>query len=452
MSLFGTDGIRDVAGQGRLSDESLTRIGATIARLLREKPELFHGTLPRNFPLRSKRPASQVVIGTDSRRSGPWIRKKLSRELLRFGFTVLDAGVLPTPGIAYLTRTWRCALGISISASHNPARDNGIKLLSPEGFKISDRAEEEIERGLETLSSGTRSGCYKRRWREARQRYLSFLTPRWRLPIRVVVDCANGAASPIAPSLFRRVCRTVVPIHAGPTGNNINHRCGALYPQKLARVVRKQKADLGVAFDGDADRALFVDETGAVRDGDDVLALCAERMKAGRVVSTIMANFGLEQYFEKRGIQLLRTQVGDKFVADTMIRRDISLGGEPSGHVIFLDTSTTGDGLLTAIKVLEVMKSRSIPFSKLCADLKKCPQILLNIPVRKKPPLNRVGPVSRALRSVKARLRNRGRVVLRYSGTEPLCRVMVEGFDKRLVLSQARELASAVRSALGSPS
>jgi phosphoglucosamine mutase len=344
-----------------------------------------------------------------------------------------------------------------ISASHNPARDNGIKLVSPQGFKIPDAAEAAIEAWMEAPDGRPAPrGPAPREAAKRSREYLELLAsdaPSLR-GLKIAVDCAHGAASAFAGPLLERLGARAVVTCASPDGRNINAGCGALHPERLARVVRRERVHLGVAFDGDADRAIFVDETGAVRDGDHVLAVCGillrERKALPRntVVSTVMANFGLERTLREHGISLARTKVGDRWVAEEMLRSGAVLGGEQSGHVLFFDAAPAGDGMLTMLRVLSAVVERGQPLSRLAAVLEKVPQILLNVPVRRKPPLEQLPRVLGAARSAERRLRGEGRVLVRYSGTEPLCRVMVEGTDARRVDRAARDVADVVRKEL----
>ena len=459
MSLFGTDGIRARAGEGPLASESIRRIGRAIGTLLRDQPRIFHPevspTVRRALKLPEKVSGIRVVIGRDTRASGPSIERDL---LHGMGVEAIRVGVVPTPGVAWLARHWKAALGIAISASHNPAHDNGIKVISGEGFKIPDGAESRIEELWKSSSTEKRPGKSSAR---SGAPYLKFL--RSQLPkgkplkdLGIVIDCAHGAASPWAPKLFKSLGARVTVLHARPNGRNINEGAGALHPDTLAQAVRKAKADLGAGFDGDADRCILVDETGEVRDGDHILAFCAEAMKGdgtiggNSVVSTVMANLGLEKRLEAMGLKLARVKVGDKFVADEMMRSGARLGGEQSGHIIFLDAATAGDGMLTTLRVLRILLKTGRKLSDLCGALTKAPQVLINVGVREKPVLETHPTIGEALSAATAGLNNDGRILLRYSGTEPLCRVMVEGMDAGRVKHWADVVADAVRKAIGS--
>lgn len=458
--IFGTDGVRDRAGCGPLAPDRVAALAAAAGTLLRRDPALFAAPLPEAFrALGAPGPdpfgAGKVLVGRDTRASGPAIEEALVEGFRAAGVDVLRAGVLPTPGVACLTRLWGCALGVVISASHNPAEDNGIKLISPQGLKIPDAAEAAIEALLEDPAfrppapprPGTAQDVSART--EDYPEFLARFLPRSLRGVTIAVDCAHGAASAFARPLLERLGARVLLTGASPDGSNINAGVGALHPERVAELVRRERADLGVAFDGDADRAIFADETGAVRDGETVLALCGAdlrrkgRLPGDRVVSTVMANYGLERHLAAHGIRLLRTKVGDRFVAEEMLRSGAVLGGEPSGHVLFFDASPAGDGLLTTLRVLGVLAERGEPLSR--AAFEKFPQALLNVPVRRKPPLEEVPALERAVEAARRELGPDGRVLVRYSGTEPLCRVMVEGPDAGRVERLAAELAETVR-------
>jgi phosphoglucosamine mutase len=459
VALFGTDGVRARAGEGPLTPESLRRLGRAIGTLLREHPRLFHPevspTVRRALKLPGKVAGIKVVIGRDTRESGPSIERDL---LHGMGVEAIRVGVVPTPGIAWLARHHKAALGIAISASHNPAHDNGVKVISGEGFKIPDAAEAKIEEVWGISTEDRRPGKSSRGSGEPYVRFLRSQLPKGRplKDFKLVIDCAHGAASPWAPALFRSLGAKVTVLHAKPDGLNINEGAGALHPEILAEAVVKAKADLGAGFDGDADRCILVDEKGEVRDGDYILAVCAESMKrAGTlgsdgVVSTVMANLGLEKRLQSMGLKLSRVKVGDKFVAEEMMRTGARLGGEQSGHIIFLDAATAGDGMLTTLRILRVLHETGRPLSELCGGLTKAPQVLINVKVREKPVLESHPEIGAALQEATRALNDDGRILLRYSGTEPLCRVMVEGMNHDKVRKWADRLAGAVKKAIGS--
>jgi phosphoglucosamine mutase len=459
VALFGTDGIRARAGEGPLASENLKRLGRALGTLLRDHPRIFHPevspTVRRTLHLPEKVSGIRVVIGRDTRASGPSIERDL---LHAMGASAIRVGVVPTPGIAWLARHWKAALGIVISASHNPAHDNGVKVISGEGFKIPDTAEARVEETLKSSTGEKRPGKSERRSAAPYLKFLRSQLPKGR-PLknyRLVIDCAHGAASPWAPRLFRSLGAKVTVLHAKPNGRNINEGAGALYPERLSKAVLAAKADLGAAFDGDADRCILVDEKGEERDGDHILALCAAAMQRDGsiggdvVVSTVMANLGLEKRLQSMGLRLARVKVGDKFVAEEMMRTGARLGGEQSGHIIFLDAATAGDGMLTTLRVLRVLLETGKPLGELCAGLTKAPQVLINVPVREKPDLGTVPVVREAVAAAEQALKRDGRILLRYSGTESLCRVMVEGMNGDQVRWTAEKVADAVRGAIGS--
>jgi phosphoglucosamine mutase len=447
--LFGTDGIRGVAGQAPLDPTTIHAIGSAIAHHL--------GNSPR------------TLIGMDTRESSEWIAASLTAGLISAGATVESAGVITTPAIAYLARARNFAAGIVVSASHNPWQDNGIKLFGSDGYKLPDAIELAIEgeifRRLESppptphptqLSSPPVDDA-------DRVEYIRFLrsaVPDLSLDGRsIVVDCANGAASAIAPQLFAELNGNgggeVMITHAGPNGRNINEGCGALHPEVVAAEVTAQKASMGITFDGDADRALFADESGKVVNGDAVLLLAARDLAArdllptSTVVATTMSNMGLEAALTRSGIRMLRAPVGDKYVLEQMLSTGAALGGEQSGHIIFSGRSTTGDGLLTALLLLDIVHRSGRTLAQLTADLKTYPQVIVNVHVRDKPPLEQIPPVAQAIAAAEAALAGSGRVVIRYSGTESLARVMIEAESEPLMQHHANSIAEAIRAELG---
>lgn len=439
--LFGTDGIRGIAGRWPLVPDFVRRIGLGAGRVLSRG--------------RRGRSGSILVI-RDTRRSGPWIQKALADGLGRAGFRVLDGGVLPTPAAAALVPRYGFAAGAVISASHNPAAFNGIKFFGPKGTKLPDGTERAMER--EILSAGRvpagrgGSGPFIR----ARRDYLDFLRSAWPkgLDLRgfsLALDCANGATSFLAAPLFRSLGARVYVLSARPDGLNINRNCGALHPEALSREVLRRRASLGVAFDGDGDRAMFVDEEGRVKNGDAVLLAAARHLKArGRlrnntVAVTVMANLGLYRALEALDIRALETAVGDRWVWEGMVKSGAVLGGEQSGHIIFREFLPTGDGLLTALQVLAVVRSAGRPFSALTSLVTTYPQVLKNVEVREKKPLEKLPGFQRVSREVGEALGKTGRVLVRYSGTEPLLRIMVEGPDLKTIQAHADALAKAVR-------
>ncbi len=446
-TLFGTDGIRAVAGEYPLDRASITKLGRSLVGLLRREG------LP-----------AEILVGRDTRESGEWIEAAFLRGIADEGGTGHSAGVIPTSGVAYLTMSNAFSAGAVISASHNPYRDNGIKIFSHRGFKIPDEWEEELEAPLlrrgEAEAAREEGGAGRKAERRLVEQYERFLAGRpaglRRLePYKVVLDCANGAASRIAPEVFRAAGCRVEAIHAEPDGRNINAGCGALHPQSLAQAVVREKADLGIAYDGDADRAMWSDAAGRLLNGDHTLFGLARFMagrgtlKAAAVVTTSMSNLGLEKALERLGLRLVRTRVGDKYVLEKMLELGANLGGERSGHTILLDDCPTGDGILTSLRVLEAMAVAGVGLDGLVAGLVEFPQVLLNVRVSSKPDLTGLPDVAAAVAEVEKAVAGRGRLDVRYSGTEPLARVMLEGEDQAEVEILAGRIAAAIQRAIG---
>jgi phosphoglucosamine mutase len=440
--LFGTDGIRGVAGEPPLDPATVTALGIALGADL----------------LRNQRAHQPVMLGMDTRESGPAIAAQLAGGLAQRGVSVAFAGVVTTPGVAWLTRNGDFAAGVMISASHNPFADNGIKVFAKTGFKLPDEEEHEIEAEIfrvlpdVSVSPASLSADYPVR------RYLDFLLSTLSTRLagkRVVLDCGNGAASALAPEVFRAAGAEVTAICNLPNGRNINLDCGALHLDNLRRVVVESGADAGVAFDGDADRALLIAPSGRIVDGDAILLIAARRLQAdghlpgNLVVSTVMSNLGLEKALRAHGIEMLRTAVGDKYVLEEMIRRGAPLGGEQSGHVIFSEYATTGDGILTALKVLETSVRENATLDELAAEMVVFPQILVNVRVKERRPLDQMPRVREEIASCEAELDGSGRVLVRFSGTEPLLRVMVEGPEQGLIEALAARIAGAIRAELG---
>ena len=445
--LFGTDGIRGIAGQSPLDAPTIYAIGLALAHHL--------GASPR------------VLLGMDTRESGEWIAATLTAGLCAGGASVESAGVITTPAIAFLTHTHGFSAGVVISASHNPWQDNGIKVFGSDGYKLADSIElaieDEIFRQLAASTMPTQRTIAPQVNDADRADYVRFLlaaVPDLSLDgKRIVVDCANGAASTVAPQLFAELNANgggeAIITHASPDGRNINENCGALHPSVVAAEVATQKADLGITFDGDADRALFADEHGRVVNGDAVLLLAARDLQErgllanDTVVATTMSNMGLEAALKRSGIQMLRANVGDKYVLEQMIATGAALGGEQSGHIIFTGRSTTGDGLLTALLLLDIVHRSGKSLSELVADLKVFPQVIVNVKVREKRPLEGIPAVASAIRAAEVELADSGRVVIRYSGTEALARVMIEAESEPLMRYHADTIADAIRAELG---
>jgi phosphoglucosamine mutase len=442
--LFGTDGVRGVAGHYPLDERTVERLGAALVRAL---------------PGRSRAP--RLVVGRDTRESGAWIERALARGIRSQGATLTSAGVLPTPGVAYITRALGFGAGLVISASHNPFQDNGIKVFSGRGEKFSEVLEQHIETIVDDaswevppdtppeLEHHDFADAYIAHAREA-------LPEAERLGrMRIALDLANGATTSVAPALFESYGFDVGMTGDSPDGRNINLDCGSTHPGHLQRIVRDGGYRMGVAFDGDGDRAIFVDAKGQVVDGDAVLLMCARQLKArgalpgDAIVATVMSNIGLEIALREQDISLVRCAVGDKYVMEEMARRDIALGGEQSGHIIFREHLFTGDGIITALRVLRVMAETGRELADLAADLRTYPQVLVNVRVREKRELRDVPAVAARMEEVERSLGGRGRLLVRYSGTEPLLRIMIEGQDQRQIQGWADQIADAVRQELG---
>jgi phosphoglucosamine mutase len=431
--LFGTDGIRGKAHEFPLDRATMFKLGFALARRFEHEP--------------------LILLGRDTRESGPEIAAALSAGIQAGGGRAVQIGVVPTPAVAYLCRTTDASAGISISASHNPFHDNGVKIFGHDGMKLPDAVEEEIEDALRAVEAppasdyGADETSAPHLIEAYEQFLLSTLAPNALAGKRVVLDTGNGAAYRIGPEAFRRAGADVTVINDQPNGTNINESSGALHPEGLAKVVLERKADFGVAFDGDADRAIFVDDAGKIRDGDEIIYLWARglqrdgKLRGGCVVTTVMSNFGFENQLRQDGIELCRAQVGDKYVLEMMLERNAILGGEQSGHIIDLSVHTTGDGIHTALVFGELLAEAGRPFSEL-ATFTPMPQLLVNTKVASKPPLGSLPLYNEALRKAEADLGGRGRILVRYSGTENLVRVMVEGEDGALIRRIANDLAA----------
>lgn len=450
--LFGTDGIRGVAGEFPLTYESTYAIGRALGH-----------------DLRRVNPHARVVIGQDTRESSGWIADRVTLGLASLGVAVESAGVITTPGVAYLVRSRGMTAGVVISASHNPWTDNGIKVFSGDGYKLPDARELAIEQEIfallqnpqatdEPLAKPVASLPGDARLREAYVYWLANSVSADLGRMRVLVDCANGAATAEAPALFRACGARAEFLHNSPDGRNINQHCGALHPATVAAKVaeRRGEFDLGITFDGDADRALFSDAHGNVVNGDAVLLIAGRDMQArgtlvgNTIVATTMSNMGLEVALRRGGIHMMRANVGDKYVLEEMLRTGATLGGEQSGHILFRDgDATTGDGLLTALRLMEIMARSGKTLAELVSDLKVFPQTIQNVRVREKVPFNQVPEVQRAIESAERELDGNGRVVVRYSGTETLARVMVEAESEERMKALAGGIASAIKERLG---
>jgi phosphoglucosamine mutase len=445
--LFGTDGIRGVANEEPLTPELAYRVGRALVATLSEE----HGVAP-----------ARLVIGRDTRRSGQLLESAMVAGLLSAGADCYSVGVLPTPGIALLTRALDTHGGIVLSASHNPFEDNGIKLFSSAGTKLPDTWEDEIEARLKGPDDAPRArGAAIGRlitYDRAEKYYVDFLCRCFPLDLAgltIAIDCANGATARVAPSVFRRLGARVMAIGVTPNGTNINAGGGALFPDNLVRKLRAAGADVGFAFDGDGDRLISVDHLGEIRDGDYALAIAGrhmaarERLKGNVVVTTVMANLGLDEALQAAGIRVLKTQVGDRYVHEEMQRSGANLGGEQSGHLLFPDYGPTGDGILSALALLSVVRETGEPLAVLANCMRKFPQVLVNVPVNRKPPLTSLPNVAERVGAFEKEMDGTGRVLLRYSGTESLARVMIEGADAARITAMANELAALIRGAIG---
>jgi len=460
--LFGTDGIRGLANVDPMTPEVAMRLGMAIAAKFRNaasaSASFSHGAAETRH--------GKIVIGKDTRLSGYLFETALASGIVSMGADVMLCGPLPTPGIAFITSSMRADAGVVISASHNPFHDNGIKVFARDGFKLPDETELEIEQlmagsELDKLRPGAADIGKAVRIDDAVGRYVVYLKstfPRERTldGIRIVVDCAHGAAYKVAPEVFSELGAQVISLGVSPDGKNINEGGGALHPGQMSEIVREKRADLGVALDGDADRVIICDENGEVVDGDCIMALCATRMlrkgtlRKGTLVSTVMSNIGLERAIAGAGGKLVRTAVGDRYVVDEMRRSAYNLGGEQSGHLIFLDHATTGDGVVAALAVLAIMLEENQPLSRLAKVMVRYPQVLVNIKVADKRPIEALPDVAALIRRCEDELGTEGRVLVRYSGTEPKARVMVEGPDEARIQGYADEIASALTRALAS--
>jgi phosphoglucosamine mutase len=445
-SLFGTDGIRGVAGTYPLDEPTIYACARALA-----------GQLTRRLN-RSPR----VVTGRDTRESGRWIEGILTRGLRDLDADAVSAGIITTPGVAYLTRSQGFDAGVVISASHNPMPDNGIKIFSAAGTKLEDELEHAIEAEIHQSPQSVRAGgpCWLDYAEELSRHYSEYLIHEigQKLDLsglHIVLDCANGAAYEIAPAVFTALGAKIQALNVEPDGKNINQHCGSTHIEALADYMQGHSFDLGIAFDGDADRALFVGRDGRIFDGDHIMFAAANRFKAtGRlnrnlVVGTVMSNWGLEKGLLERGIKLYRTPVGDRYVLEKLLELDGSIGGEQSGHIIFPQISLTGDGIITALETLRIIKQTGSDLARLSQGFTQYPQVLINVPVKSKPPLESIPAIASQARSIEQQLEGRGRLLLRYSGTENKARVMIEADDPTLVNSLANQLAETIRNHLG---
>jgi phosphoglucosamine mutase len=442
--LFGTDGVRGVANVYPITTEMAMQIGRAAACIFRNG---------------SRR--HRIVIGKDTRLSGYMIEHALSAGICSMGVDVLLVGPLPTPGIANITSSMRADAGVVISASHNPFQDNGIKFFCRNGFKLPDDMELKIE---ELVFSKEMDSCRPiatdvgkiYRIDDAAGRYVVFLKSTFPKELdlsglKIVLDCANGAAYKIAPTVLEELGAEVIPLGVKPNGANINDGCGSLHPEVISEAVKEHRADLGIALDGDADRVIFVDEFGKEVDGDQIMAICAtymlrhRKLRKGTLVATVMSNMGLDISVKKAGGKIIKTAVGDRYVVEEMRRGGYNLGGEQSGHMIFLDHNTTGDGMLSALQVLAIMRKTNKTLAELAQVMIPLPQVLLNVRVTEKRDITTIPAIANRIRSIEEELKDEGRILIRYSGTEPLLRIMLEGEDRRRITDWANELADLVK-------
>jgi phosphoglucosamine mutase len=443
--LFGTDGMRGVAGQFPLDPPTIHALGAALGQWCSHRKQ-----------------NAQVLIGMDTRESGPWIAAQAAGGLARFGVRARNAGLITTPGVAFLTRTGDFEAGVMISASHNPYRDNGIKIFDHSGFKLPDHAELNLEAALfELLNQGLQPAPAdihaEHQWDEAYLDFLAATFPHSLHGMKIVLDCGHGAASFLAPKLLQRLGAHVIAIGCSPNGVNINDGCGSLHIGVLRAEILQHQAEAGFAFDGDADRCIAVSSSGRIIDGDRTLLICAHRLlQLGRltsnsgpvVVATVMSNLGLEKALAEINTALVRTPVGDKYVLEEMVRLGAPIGGEQSGHVIFRDLATTGDGMLTALRLLDAMAASQKGLDQLAASMRDYPQKLVNLRVTRKKPIAEMPEVVRQIQLAEHLLAGNGRVVVRFSGTEPLARVMIEGPTTGVVDSLCERIAQAIRAEL----
>jgi len=441
--LFGTDGIRGVANVYPMTTEIAMQLGRAVAHLFKNK-ERRH----------------KILVGKDTRLSGYMLETALASGICSMGVDVLLVGPMPTPGIAFLTTDMRADACAVISASHNPFQDNGIKIFSRDGLKLPDEKEKRIEslifsKEIDALRPTATEVGKAFRIDDAAGRYIVFLKNTFPGNFtldgyKIVLDCAHGAAYKIAPLVFEELGAEVYPIGVEPDGANINLNCGALHPEIISQAVKEKNADIGIALDGDADRVLFVDENGVEVDGDQIMAICAidllreSRLKKNTVVATVMSNIGLDIALEKEGIKIVRSAVGDRYIVEEMLHHGYNFGGEQSGHIIFFDLNTTGDGILTALQILAAMKKNNKKLSELSNIMQRFPQVIENVEVKGKKDLDSIPEIKKAIADAEKTLSGKGRILVRYSGTQPLCRVMVEGQDEKEIKGIAQNLAQLI--------
>ena len=438
--LFGTDGVRGVANIPPMTAEVALQLGRALAYVIRTSPG-----------------KDSIVVGKDTRLSGYLLEYAITAGICSMGVNVLLLGPLPTPGIAFITSSMRADAGVVISASHNPYQDNGIKFFNGDGFKLPDEIEAHIEKlmtdpGVEEARPTATEIGQAFRIDDAKGRYISFLKSTFPKEmdldgLKIVLDCAHGATYKVAPEVFEELGADLITVGVRPNGRNINYKCGSTYPEVTAKLVKRHKADLGIAFDGDGDRVIMVDHQGQVVDGDHIMAVCAQdlhrrgKLRRKTVVGTVMSNLGLEVALKNAGCRLLRAPVGDRYVVEAMLHGGYNLGGEQSGHLVFLDHTTTGDGILTALQLLAVMLRENRPLAELSRVMEDFPQILINLRVKERRDLKTIPAARQALQAAEKRLGDKGRLLVRYSGTEPLLRIMVEGDNDQEIRGVGQDLA-----------
>ncbi len=446
--LFGTDGVRGVANIEPMTVETATQLGRGISYVFKSEPRRH-----------------KIVVGKDTRLSGYMIENALTAGICSMGVDVLLVGPLPTPGIAFITSSMRADAGVVISASHNPFQDNGIKFFSRDGFKLPDEVETKIEKlvfsdKIDSLRPTASEVGKAFRIDDAAGRYIVFLKSTFPKDltldgVKIVLDCANGAAYRVAPAVFAELGAELVTLGVKPDGENINSGCGSMHPEVISKAVKENKADVGIALDGDADRVIFVDETGELVDGDHIMAICTAEMMEKKalnkntLVTTVMSNMGLDVAVRKLGARTVKTAVGDRYVVEKMRENGYNLGGEQSGHIVFLDYNTTGDGVISALQILAVMKRQDKTLSELAGIMETFPQVLLNVKVKERKEIDDIPEIASKIRGIQEKLGDRGRTLVRFSGTEPLVRVMLEGEDESEIAAMAEEVADSVRRALG---
>jgi phosphoglucosamine mutase len=446
--LFGTDGVRGVANVYPMTSEMAMQIGRAAAYMFKQGNRRH-----------------RIVIGKDTRLSGYMIESALVAGICSMGVDVLQVGPLPTPGIAYITSSMRADAGVVISASHNPFQDNGIKFFFKDGFKLPDEIELRIEKlifseKIDSLRPVATEVGKAYRIADAVGRYVVFLKSTFPKDLdlsgmKIVLDCANGAAYKVAPAVLEELGAEVIPLGVKPNGTNINAGCGSLHPEIMSEAVKANRADLGIALDGDADRVIFVDEFGNAVDGDQIMAICAtdmikqKKLRKNTLVATVMSNMGLDIAIRKAGGKVIKTGVGDRYVVEEMVKGGYNLGGEQSGHMIFLDHNTTGDGMLSALQLLAIIRRQGKSLSELAEVMIPLPQVLVNVRVAEKKDVREIPAVAGLITDVESKLGQDGRILIRYSGTEPLLRIMLEGQDKYQITGWAKDIAEAVEKSIG---